>query len=86
MKKLALLVIFCLTVAGVYAQNSAVNKANSLLTKGDLAAAKEQIDLAVNHEKTLALQSLPTTTDDHLRKGIRAADGSNRSTAGMSVR
>jgi len=52
MKKLALLVIFCLTVAGVYAQNSAVNKANTFMTKGDLAMAKEQIDLAVNHEKT----------------------------------
>ena len=53
MKKLALVVIFCLTVAGIYAQNSAVNKATQYLNKGELLQAKEQIDLAAAHEKTI---------------------------------
>ncbi len=53
MKKLALLVTFCLIGAGIYAQNSAVNKATQYLNKGELLQAKEQIDLASAHEKTI---------------------------------
>ena len=37
---------------GVYAQNSAVNKATQFREDGELMKAKEQIDLAVEHEKT----------------------------------
>jgi len=53
MKKLATIVIFCLMVTGVYSQNSAVNKALQYRDKGELMKAKEQIDLATVHEKTL---------------------------------
>lgn len=53
MKKLVSIVIFCLMITGVYAQNSAVNKASSFIEDGELMKAKEQIDLAVVHEKTL---------------------------------
>ncbi len=53
MKKLVSIVIFCLMATGVYAQNSAVNKASQFMDKGDLMAAKEQIDLATGHEKTM---------------------------------
>jgi len=53
MKKLVTLVIFCLMVAGVYAQNSAVNKASKYKEEGELMMAKEQIDLATAHEKTI---------------------------------
>lgn len=52
MKKLVTLVIFCLIVMGVYAQNSAVNKASQFKENGELMKAKEQIDLATAHEKT----------------------------------
>ena len=54
MKKLALLLTFCLSVVGVYAQNSAVSKASQYKDNGELLKAKEQIDLAVAHEKTMA--------------------------------
>ena len=53
MKKLATIVIFCLMVTGVYSQNSAVNKALQYRDKGELMKAKEQIDLATVHEKTI---------------------------------
>lgn len=53
MKKLALFVIFCLTGATTMAQNSAVSKASQYLGNGELLEAKEQIDLAVAHEKTI---------------------------------
>lgn len=53
MKKLTSLVIFFLMLIGVYAQNSAVTKATSFMEDGDLIQAKEQIDLAVAHEKTM---------------------------------
>ena len=52
MKKLALIVTFCLIGAGIYAQTKAVNKATQHLNKGELLQAKEQIDLASAHEKT----------------------------------
>ena len=52
MKKLVSIVIFSLMVAGVYAQNSAVNKAAQFKENGELMKAKEQIDLATVHEKT----------------------------------
>ncbi|GJM30645.1 MAG: hypothetical protein DHS20C17_32800 [Cyclobacteriaceae bacterium] len=38
---------------GVYAQNSAVNKASQFKESGELMKAKEQIDLATAHEKTM---------------------------------
>ena len=53
MKKLVSIVIFCLLVLGGYAQNSAVNKANQFKENGELMKAKEQIDLATAHEKTI---------------------------------
>jgi tetratricopeptide (TPR) repeat protein len=53
MKKLVSLVIFCLMVTGAYAQNSAVNKASQFRENGELMKAKEQIDLATAHEKTI---------------------------------
>lgn len=53
MKKLATIGIFCLMVTGVYSQNSAVNKALQYRDKGELMKAKEQIDLATVHEKTI---------------------------------
>ncbi len=53
MKKLVLIVIFSLMAAGVYAQNSAVNKASQFKNDGELMKAKEQIDLATAHEKTM---------------------------------
>jgi len=53
MKKLATIVIFCLMVTGVYSQNSAVNKALQYRDRGELMKAKEQIDLATFHEKTI---------------------------------
>lgn len=42
----------CMTVK-LYAQNSAVTKAETYMTEGKLDLAKEQIDLAVAHEKTM---------------------------------
>jgi len=53
MKKLVSIAIFCLMATGIYAQNSAVNKASQFMDKGELMAAKEQIDLATGHEKTM---------------------------------
>ena len=53
MKKLVSIVIFCLLVVGGYAQNSAVNKATQFKENGELMKAKEQIDLATAHEKTI---------------------------------
>jgi tetratricopeptide (TPR) repeat protein len=53
MKKLVSLVIFCLMVFGIYAQNSAVNKALQFKESGELMKAKEEIDLAVVNEKTM---------------------------------
>jgi tetratricopeptide (TPR) repeat protein len=53
MKKLVSLVIFCLMVFGIYAQNSAVNKALQFKESGELMKAKEEIDLATAHEKTI---------------------------------
>lgn len=53
MKKLISIVIFCLMITGVHAQNSAVNKASQFKDNGELMKAKEQIDLAVVHEKTI---------------------------------
>ena len=53
MKKLVTIVIFCLIATGVYAQNSAVNKASQFKDNGELMKAKEQIDLATVHEKTM---------------------------------
>ena len=53
MKKLVTIVIFCLLVIGGYAQNSAVNKATQFKENGELMKAKEQIDLATAHEKTI---------------------------------
>ncbi len=53
MKKLVSTVIFCLMAGGVYAQNSAVNKASQFKDKGELMNAKDQIDLATVHEKTI---------------------------------
>ncbi len=53
MKKLISTVVICLMAAGVYAQNSAVNKASQFKDKGELMNAKDQIDLATVHEKTI---------------------------------
>jgi tetratricopeptide (TPR) repeat protein len=53
MKKLVSLVIFCLMVFGIYAQNSAVIKALQFKESGELMKAKEEIDLATAHEKTI---------------------------------
>jgi tetratricopeptide (TPR) repeat protein len=53
MKKLVSLVVFCLMFGGLSAQNSAVNKAAQFREDGELMKAKEQIDLATAHEKTM---------------------------------
>ena len=52
MKQLAFILIFCLATFSVYAQNSAVNKATRFEESGDLAQAKQNIDEAIEHEKT----------------------------------
>ncbi len=53
MKKLVLFGLFGFLAISVFAQNSAVNKANAAIPKGDFAEAKELIDLAIVHEKTM---------------------------------
>ena len=52
MRKLLIIGLFGLMSAALYAQNSAVNKANTNITAGELAEAKELIDQAILHEKT----------------------------------
>ena len=53
MKKLMMLAIFICIVATVFGQNKNVTKANSLLTKGELAEAAEMIEPAITYEKTM---------------------------------
>ena len=53
MKNAILFVLFCFAGISVNAQNSNVNKANANIQNGKLAEAKEQIDLAAEHEKTM---------------------------------
>lgn len=52
MKRIALIGMFSLFAAAVFAQNSNVNKANTMVADGNFAEAKELIDQAVVHEKT----------------------------------
>lgn len=52
MKKSFLIICMMLGMAPAFAQNKAVNKADQLFKQDKLAEAKEQIDAAVNHEKT----------------------------------
>lgn len=52
MKKIALAFIFSLALSPLMAQNSAVNKADRFTQSGDLDKAKENIDQAVEHDKT----------------------------------
>ncbi len=52
MKKSLVIFLMCFSFVAGHAQNKAVRKAESSLKDGELAAAKEQIDLAVEHEKT----------------------------------
>jgi len=53
MKKSFFILLANLIFLSAYAQNSNVNKANSLMDQGKLAEAKELIDLAITHEKTM---------------------------------
>lgn len=53
MKNAILFVLFCFAGISVNAQNSNVNKANANIQNEKLAEAKEQIDLAAKHEKTM---------------------------------
>jgi len=53
MKKLALFFAFLLAVGHVFAQNSNVRKADRALESGDLQEAKELINEAAEHEKTI---------------------------------
>lgn len=53
MKKSFLIICLMLGMSPAFAQNKAVNKANQLLEDKKLVEAKEQIDLAVAHEKTI---------------------------------
>jgi len=52
MKKIVLLWIFSVISLATFAQNSAINRAERYLERGELAEAKEYIDEAVQHEKT----------------------------------
>ncbi|EMR02872.1 tetratricopeptide repeat protein [Cesiribacter andamanensis] len=52
MKKSLLIICMMLGMATAFAQNKAVNKAEQLLKQNKLSEAKEQIDAAVNDEKT----------------------------------
>ncbi len=52
MKKLLIIGLLGLMSTAAFAQNSAVNKANTGITNGKLAEAKELIDQAILHEKT----------------------------------
>jgi tetratricopeptide (TPR) repeat protein len=53
MKKLMMLTIFIFTVATVFGQGKNVTKANTLLTKGELAEAAALIEPAIAFEKTM---------------------------------
>ena len=53
MKKPLIILLMCFGFVTGFAQNKAVRKADNYLEKGELAEAKEQIDQAVVHEKTL---------------------------------
>jgi len=53
MKKLALFFAFLLAIGQVFAQNSNVRKADRALENGDLQEAKELINEAAEHEKTI---------------------------------
>lgn len=53
MRKLMMLTIFIFTVATVFGQGKNVTKANSALTKGELAEAAELIEPAITFEKTM---------------------------------
>lgn len=52
MKKTLVILLMCLGFVAGHAQNKAVNKATRHLKNQELAEAKEQIDQAVEHEKT----------------------------------
>ena len=52
MRKSILIILLCFGFVATQAQNKAVTKATSLLEDQKLAEAKEQIDMAVEHEKT----------------------------------
>jgi tetratricopeptide (TPR) repeat protein len=52
MKKSLLIICMMLGMATAFAQNKAVNKAEQLLKQNKLSEAKEQIDMAVNDDKT----------------------------------
>ncbi len=52
MKNSFLIICMMLGMTTAFAQNKAVNKADQLLKQNKLAEAKEQIDMAVNDEKT----------------------------------
>lgn len=51
-KKIVFILTFCFTASITFAQNSAVRKADAAQKDGELKDAKENIDEAVNHEKT----------------------------------
>jgi tetratricopeptide (TPR) repeat protein len=53
MKRIALVFAFFLAIGQVFAQNSNVRKADRALENGDLQEAKELINEAVEHEKTM---------------------------------
>lgn len=74
MKKLAILTFFVVSVVFVFGQNGKVNGAINRLKYGELDKAKEAIDLATKHEKTMGkaktwkvrgfvYQTIATTTD-----------------------
>ena len=53
MKRIALALSCWVLAVGAFAQNAAVNKADRFRQSGDLVQAKENIDEAIVHEKTL---------------------------------
>ena len=52
MRKTTLILFLCFGFIASHAQNRAVNKAENYLKSGKIAEAKEQIDMATEHEKT----------------------------------
>lgn len=52
MRKTILILFMCFGFMASHAQNRAVNKADNFFKSGKLAEAKEQIDMAAEHEKT----------------------------------
>lgn len=77
MKKIALLLAFSMiSAASLMAQNSAVNKATRYLDEGKLDLAKQNIDEAVVHEKTME-KGKTWYTKGKVYKAIATSDNSD---------